>query len=424
MHFFSYKAGRFCAENVPVERIAEQVGTPLYIYSYNTFARHFQVFDGSFKDTPHITCYSCKANPNLSLLKTISALGGGVDIVSGGELYAALSVSIPPDKIVFSGVGKTEEEIAYAVRSRIAMINVESEDELIVAAQVGKRLRREVPVSIRVNPEIDAKTHPYITTGLKKNKFGLLWGDARRLYDSMAADRWLQPVGISSHIGSQITEIAPFLEAVQSLKRMTGELRQAGIALRYIDIGGGLGITYKNELPPQPGEYARAIAPALKGTDLTLILEPGRVIVGNSGIFVTRVLYVKKTGEKTFYIVDGAMNDLVRPALYDAYHEIVPVRETNAESTVADVVGPVCESGDFLAKGRKMAALEPGALIAVMSAGAYGYSMSSNYNLRKRVPEILVKDDNFYIVRKRERNADLLRGQSIPEFLETRKDNG
>lgn len=420
MHFFSYKEGQFCAENVPIERIVGQVGTPLYIYSYNTFARHFQVFDGAFKDVPHITCYSCKANPNLSLLKTIAVLGGGADIVSGGELYAALSAGIPAEKIVFSGVGKTEQEIAYAVKSRIAMINVESEDELMVAARVGQRLRRQAPVSIRVNPEIDAKTHPYITTGLKKNKFGLLWENARGLYDVMAANRWLEPVGISSHIGSQITEISPFTEAVQSLKRMADELKEAGIVLRHMDIGGGLGITYKNELPPHPEEYARAICPELKDAALTLILEPGRVIVGNSGIFVTRVLYVKKTGDKTFYIVDGAMNDLVRPALYDAYHEIVPARENGTQTVTADVVGPVCESGDFLARGREMPALRPGDLIAVMSAGAYGFSMSSNYNLRKKVPEVLVRDEDFFVVRKRERNADLLRGQSVPDFLESR----
>lgn len=420
MHFFSYKEGQFCAENVPMERIVERVGTPLYIYSYNTFTRHFKVFDSAFKDVPHITCYSCKANPNLSLLKTIAVSGGGVDIVSGGELYAALSASIPSEKIVFSGVGKTEEEITYAAKSRIAMINVESEDELNVAATVGKKLRRQIPVSIRVNPEIDAKTHPYITTGLKKNKFGLLWNDARRLYDFMAADRWLDPVGISSHIGSQITEISPFTEAVRSLKRMVNELKQAGIMLRYMDIGGGLGITYKNELPPHPEEYAGAVTSELKEGGLTIILEPGRVIVGNSGVFVTKVLYVKMTGEKIFYIVDGAMNDLVRPALYDAYHEIVPVRENKTQNVVADVVGPVCESGDFLAKGRELPALKPGDLVAVMSAGAYGFSMSSNYNLRKKVPEVLVKDDEFFVVRKRERNADLLRGQSIPDFLESR----
>lgn len=420
MHSFSYKNGHLCAENVPIESISRETGTPLYIYSYNTFASHFQVFDGAFGDTPHITCYSCKANPNQSLLRTVATLGGGVDIVSGGELYAALHASVPPDKIVFSGVGKTEEEIIYAVKSQIAMINVESEGELMAAARVGKRLRRQVPVSIRVNPEIDAKTHPYITTGLKKNKFGLLWNDARRLYDFMAADRWLNPIGISSHIGSQITEISPFLEAVQSLKRAVAELKEAGIPLRYMDIGGGLGITYQNELPPHPEEYARAIAPEMKDTNLTLILEPGRVIVGNSGIFVTRVLYVKKAGDKTFYIVDGAMNDLVRPAFYDAYHEIIPVREGSPEIVVADVVGPICESGDFLAKGREMAALKQGDLVAVMSAGAYGHSMSSNYNLRRRVPEVLVKDDKFFVVRKRERRADLLRGQSIPEFLESR----
>lgn len=418
MNHFTYREGSLYAEDVPVLRIAKDVGTPLYVYSHATMERHFLAFDRAFSQIPHMTCYSCKANTNIALLRLMASLGGGADIVSGGELAASLRASVPPEKIVYSGVGKTEEEIAFAVRSGIAMINMESAGELKLVSAVGRKLGKKVPVSIRVNPEIDAKTHPYITTGMRKNKFGVLWEEARSLYEEIRLDEYLAPVGISSHIGSQITEIPPFVEAIRSLKRMISELAASGIGLEYIDIGGGLGITYKDELPPAPESYARAIAGELRGTGLTLVLEPGRVIVGNGGIFVAKLLYVKETPEKTFYVVDGAMNDLVRPAFYGAYHEIRAVSAEGGPTRVVDVVGPICESGDFLAKDREVASLQPGELLAFMGAGAYGYAMSSNYNSRPRVAEVLVKGDEYFVVRQREKPEDLMRGEHIPEFLE------
>lgn len=417
MNYFTYKDGSLHAEDVPIETIAEAVGTPFYVYSHATLERHFLVFDRAFSRIPHITCYSCKANTNIALLKLMASLGGGADIVSGGELYAALQASVPPEKIVFSGVGKTEEEIVAAVQAGIAMINIESEGELHLIAKIGARLKKAVPVSIRVNPEIDAKTHPYITTGLKKNKFGVLWKEARRLYDEINKAGYLLPVGISSHIGSQIVEIPPFVDAIRSLKQMVAELAVSGIRLKYMDIGGGLGITYKNELPPHPEEYARAVEDELQGTGLTLVLEPGRVIVGNSGMLVTKLLYRKVSSDKTFFVVDGAMNDLVRPAFYGAYHHILPVRKQKEKPIKVDIVGPICESGDFLAKDRKVADVQQGSLLAVMGAGAYGFSMSSNYNSRPRVAEVLAKGNKFFVIRKRETYKDLLKGQRIPAFL-------
>jgi diaminopimelate decarboxylase len=418
MNYFKYQKGELYCENVPIKEIVGAIGTPLYIYSYRTFERHFRVFDNAFRKIPHLVCYSCKANANGSLLRTINKLGGGADIVSGGELYKALRAGIPHNKIVFSGVGKTEEELRAAIKADILMINIESKGELTMLKKLSKNMKRKVPVSIRVNPEIDPKTHPYITTGLKKNKFGVLWNDARRLYHEIAKEEYLVPAGMSSHIGSQILELTPFMEAVRSLKSMILELRGDGISLAMIDIGGGLGITYKDELPPLPGEYARVIEKELKNMGLTLVLEPGRVLVGNSGIFVTKVLYVKKVPEKTFYIVDGAMNDLVRPSLYNAYHEIKPVEEKKAGAIKADFVGPICESGDFFAKDREIARLFQGDLLAIFGAGAYGYSMSSNYNARRRAPEVLVKDREFFIVNKRETFGDLVKGESTPPFLE------
>ena len=340
MNYFTYQKGELYCENVPIKEIVGAVGTPLYVYSYRTFERHFQVFDKAFRKIPHLVCYSCKANANGSLLRTIHKLGGGADIVSGGELYKALRAGIPHNKIVFSGVGKTEEELRAAIKADILMINIESEGELAMLKKLSKNMKRKVPVSIRVNPEIDPKTHPYITTGLKKNKFGVLWNDARRLYHEIAKEEYLVPAGMSSHIGSQILELTPFMEAVRSLKSMILELRGDGISLAMMDIGGGLGITYKDELPPSPEEYAKVIEKELKGMGLTLILEPGRVLVGNSGIFVTKVLYVKKVPEKTFYVVDGAMNDLVRPSLYNAYHEIKPVEEKKDGRYQSRLCGP------------------------------------------------------------------------------------
>lgn len=418
MNFFEYKGDELYCEDVPVREIVKSTGTPLYIYSYRTLERHFLVFNDAFKRLSHLTCFSCKANSNLAILKVFARLGGGIDIVSGGELFRALKARVAPEKIVFSGVGKTEEEIRYAVKTGILMLNVESEGELEVVSRVARNLRKEVHLSVRVNPEVDPKTHPYITTGLKKNKFGVLWGDAHRLYREMRKEKYVEPIGVSSHIGSQILEVAPFVDAVRSLREMILLLRDEGMSIKYVDIGGGLGITYKDELPPQPGAYAAVVERELKDMDLTLILEPGRVLVGNSGIFVTRLLYVKKTPDKTFYIVDGAMNDLVRPSLYNAYHETMPVKKRVVEQVKVDLVGPVCESGDFFAKDRVIPSLSPGELVALCGAGAYGFSMSSNYNSRPRVPEVLVRGKDVFLIRKRETNRSLIQGESIPTFLE------
>lgn len=418
MDYFEYRNGELFCEDVPVKAVARKVGTPFYLYSYGTFERHFRVFDGAFADMPHLVCYSLKANSNGALVRTVAKLGGGADIVSGGELYRALEAGIPAERIVYSGVGKSAGELRYAIEAGIRMINIESEGEFLVLKKLSRKMKKKVPVSIRVNPEIDPKTHPYITTGLKKNKFGILWGEAARLYREIAAEDYLAPVGISSHIGSQILELGPFVEAVTSLKSMILELKGQGIAIEMLDIGGGLGISYKDELPPHPDEYARAVKENLGDTGITLIMEPGRVIVGNSGIFVARMLYVKRTAGKTFYIVDGAMNDLVRPSLYNAYHEILPVDENKGKTLVVDLVGPICESGDFFAKDRELADLKEGSLVAVKGAGAYGFAMSSNYNSRRRAAEVLVKGSEFYVVRKRETLKDLTRGESTPSFLE------
>ncbi len=418
MDYFEYRDGKLFCEDVPVKAIAKKVGTPFYLYSYATFARHFSVFDGAFSQMPHIVCYSLKANPNGALLKIIAKSSGGADIVSGGELFRALNAGIPADKIVYSGVGKSSEELRYAIESGIRMINIESEGEFKTLKKLSRKMKRKVPVSIRVNPEIDPKTHPYITTGLKKNKFGILWEDAARIYREMSSEEYLAPVGISSHIGSQILELDPFIEAVTSLKKMILELRGYGIGVEMLDIGGGLGITYKDELPPDPKDYAKVVNESLGNIGITLILEPGRVIVGNSGIFITKMLYVKQTAGKTFYIVDGAMNDLVRPSLYNAYHDIIPVEQKKRKTKVVDLVGPICESGDFLAKDRELAGLKEGELVAVKSTGAYGYAMSSNYNSRRRVAEVLVRGDQFFVVRKRETFKDLVRGEKTPSFLE------
>ena len=418
MDYFEYRNGELFCEDVPVSTIAKKVGTPFYLYSYGTFERHFLVFDGAFGNMPHLVCYSLKANPGGALVKCVAKFGGGADIVSGGELYRALRGGIPAGRIVFSGVGKSEEELRYAINAGILMINIESGGELALLKRLSRRMKKKVPVSIRVNPEIDPKTHPYITTGLKKNKFGVLWEEASRLYGEIAAEEYLMPVGISSHIGSQILEVEPFIDTVTSLRSMILELKGQGIQIGMLDIGGGLGITYKDEIPPHPGEYAKVVEERLQGMGIKLILEPGRVLVGNSGIFVTKMLYVKRVPGKTFYIVDGAMNDLVRPSLYNAYHEIVPVQEKQGNMEIVDLVGPVCESGDFFAKDREIAGLKEGELLAIKGAGAYGFSMSSNYNSRRRAAEVLVRAGEFFVVRKRETLKDLTRGESTPSFLE------
>lgn len=414
MHYFGYKSGELWCEEVPVKRIVEAVGTPVYIYSAKTIRRHFQVFRSSFKDVPHLICYSVKANSNIAILSLLRQLGSGADVVSGGELIRALKAGISPDKIVFSGVGKTVEEIEMALSVGILMFNVESLEELEVLGEIAKKLNKIAPFAIRMNPDVDPQTHPYISTGLKKNKFGIPEDQVIYAYKKALQNPFLKPVGLDAHIGSQITSISPFKDALYRLKKVWNELISLGLELKYLDLGGGLGIIYKDEEPPLPQEYAEAIIKEVKELEATLILEPGRVIVGNAGILVTKVLYLKENIEKKFVIVDAGMNDLIRPAFYQAYHKIVPVEEKFDQEVVVDVVGPICESSDFFARDRKLPKLKRGDLLAIMSAGAYGFVMSSNYNSRPRCPEVLVDGDKFYVIRRRETFEDILNLESIP----------
>lgn len=417
MHHFHYRRGELYCEQVPIRRIAAAIGTPAYIYSYATFTRHYDVFDQAFAGLPHLICFAMKANSNLAILRTIVERGGGVDIVTGGELFRALTACVPPERIVFSGVGKSDAEIEYALKNRILMFNVESAAELAAIEAVAGRLRQRAPIAIRVNPNIDPKTHPYISTGLKQSKFGVERREATRLYQKARRSRSLQVKGVSCHIGSQITELKPFVEAVTRMAAFTETLQKQGYPIECLDIGGGLGIPYKDETPPEPKAYGRALTEPLRKLKVTILLEPGRVIAGNAGIFVTRVLYQKAQGRKKFAVVDGAMNDLLRPALYGSYHEIWPVRKKTGRKTKVDVVGPICESGDFLAKDRPLPALRRGDLIVCLSAGAYGFTMASQYNSRPRAAEILVSGKEFYIVRQREEYKDLPKGEHVPHFL-------
>jgi len=417
MHFFEYKNYQLHCEGIPIEYIAEKVGTPFYLYSYHTLVRHFTVFDKAFNGIPHLVCYSAKANSNLALLRLFINLGGGVDVVSGGELYRAIQAGAHPKKIVFSGVGKRVDEIEYALKTGILMFNVESSQELQVIDEVAGRIGKKANIAIRVNPDIDPKTHPYISTGLKENKFGIDILRAPMAYRLASQLPNLKIVGIDCHIGSQLIEVEPIIEALRKLKQLVENLRKEEMEIQYLDLGGGLGITYEDEEPPHPMEYASNILEEIRGFGCTLILEPGRVIVGNAGILVSKVLYTKENEEKRFVIVDAGMNDLVRPSYYGSYHQILPVKEETREEIVADVVGPICESSDFLAKGRKILKVNPGELIAVMSAGAYGFSMSTNYNSRPRVAEVIVRDDQVFVIRQRENYEDLIRGEEIPDFL-------
>jgi len=413
MDYFHYVNEELWCENVSLAKIADEVGTPFYLYSCKTLNHHFKVFDDSFAGIPHIVCFAAKANSNTAILRIFSQLGGGVDIVSGGELYRALLAGVDPHKIVYSGVGKKTEEIDYALNSDILMFNVESAQELEVIDACAGRLHKKAGIALRVNPDVDAQTHPHISTGLKENKFGIDVESALKQYLRASRCENLEIKGISCHIGSQITKLSPFLDAFDEVKKLLRLLQAEDIIIKYIDLGGGLGIRYNQEEPPHPSDYAKALMAIKNELNCTFIFEPGRVIVGNAGIMVTRVLFTKENVEKNFIIVDAGMNDLVRPSLYNSYHEIRPVKQRNAEEAVADVVGPICESGDFIAKGRLLPRFERGELLAVMSAGAYGFTMSSNYNSRPRVAEVLVKDDRYFIIRKREDYADLVRGEEI-----------
>ncbi len=417
MHDFQYREDRLYCEDVAVASIAEAVGTPFYLYSRRTLENHFQAFDSAFSQTKHLVCFSVKANSNLAVLRIFTRLGGGVDVVSGGEIFRAMKAGCPPERIVYSGVGKRPDEIEYALEVSILMSNVESTQELLTINRIAEKVGRKAPVSLRVNPDVDPRTHPYISTGLKKNKFGINIQKSIDDYRLAQSLPHLKVVGVSCHIGSQLTDVGPFIEALQKVKELVARLRGEGISIQYIDMGGGLGITYFEEEPPHPRNYAQALLSELGGIDGTLILEPGRVIVGNAGILVTRVLYTKEGEEKNFVVVDAAMNDLIRPSLYGSYQHIQPVQKQPRPEIKVDVVGPICESGDFLAKDRKMAQAGSGDLLAVMSAGAYGFAMSSNYNSRPRVAEVLVDRDQFFIIREREDYDDLIKGEIIPDFL-------
>jgi len=418
MNHFTYRNQELCCEEVEVAKIAAEVGTPFYLYSHATLARHFQTFDAAFAALPHLCCFAVKSCSNLAILRLFAQLGGGADIVSGGELFRALTAGVPPERIVYSGVGKTREELAYALQADILQFNVESEQELEALQEVAAAAGVKARVSFRVNPDVDPQTHAYISTGLAKNKFGIPIDQAVAVYLRARAMPNIQIQGVSCHIGSQLTQVSPFIESLQKLKGFIGRLKEAGISISHLDLGGGLGIQYKEEEPPHPEEYARAIQAELGGLDCILILEPGRVIVGNAGALITRVHYTKQGPTKKFVIVDAGMNDLARPSLYGAYHAIRPVHESGRGGEVADVVGPICETGDFLSRDQEVPVSVPGELLAVMSAGAYGFSMSSNYNSRPRVAEVLVAGDGYHVIRRRESYDDLIRGEEIPTFLQ------
>ncbi len=414
MHHFVYRRRRLHAEKVPLSRIARDHGTPTYVYSRATLERHFEVMDRALEGQRHLVCYSVKACSNLAVLDVLRRLGAGFDVVSAGEIHRVLRAGGAASKIVFSGVGKRDDELELGLRLGIKVFNVESEGELERLARVARREGRTAPLSLRVNPDVDPKTHPYVATGLRSHKFGVPLEEARRLYRRARRLRGLSVRGIDSHIGSQLTELAPFVDALKEVRALVLDLRAEGHPVDHIDLGGGLGITYDAEEPPHPREWGRAVREVLADLpDVEVLVEPGRVIAGNAGVLLTRVLYVKSQGDRRFVIVDAGMNDLARPALYGAHHAILPVREPAADAPreVVDVVGPICESGDFLARGRSLPPLRPGDLLAVMSAGAYGFTMSSNYNSRPRAAEVLVDGGEVLLCRRREGLEDLVRGE-------------
>ncbi len=412
MHHFHYRDGVLHAEDVNLSSLADDVGTPFYVYSNATLERHYQVMDKAFEGTEHLICYAMKANSNQAVVKTMAALGAGMDVVSEGELRRAIQAGVAARKIVFSGVGKTAREMAFALKEGIACFNVESEPELELLSAVANRVGQRATVSIRVNPDVDARTHAKITTGKADNKFGISWVKAREVYANAAKLPGIDVAGIDMHIGSQITELAPFEKAYTLMGELTKELLNDGHNIRHLDLGGGLGIPYRgdNDVPPHPDEYGAMVKRVLGPLGLKFVLEPGRMFVGNAGILVTRVIYVKDTEAKVFVIQDGAMNDLIRPTLYDAHHDIWPVDETRkaADMVVADVVGGVCETGDYFAKDRRMPRPEQGDLLAIMTAGAYGAVQAGTYNTRPLVPEVLVKGESYAVVRPRQSYEDLI----------------
>lgn len=414
MDFFQYKNNQLMAENLPVKQLAEQFGTPLYIYSKATLERHWHAFDNAFGEHPHLVCFAVKSNPNIAILNVMAKLGSGFDIVSQGELERVLAAGGDAAKVVFSGVAKSHQEIARALEVNIRCFNVESEAELLRINQIAGEMGKIAPISLRVNPDVDAHTHPYISTGLKENKFGVSVEQAREVYKVAATLPNIKIVGMDCHIGSQLTELQPFLDAVDRLIVLMEQLKQDGIHLKHLDLGGGLGVTYTDEAPPHPTEYAKALWEKLSAfSELEIIVEPGRAITANAGILVTKVEYLKSNESRNFAIVDAGMNDMIRPALYQAYMNILEIDRTLArEEKIYDVVGPICETSDFLGKQRKLAIAE-GDYLAQRSAGAYGASMSSNYNSRPRTAEVMVDGDKAYLIRRREALNELWQLESL-----------
>lgn len=412
MDYFNYQNGRLFAEEVAVAKIAAQYGTPCYIYSRATLEQHWHAFDQALGNRPHMICYSVKANSNLAILNLFARLGSGFDIVSVGELERVIAAGGDPTKVIFSGVGKRADEMRRALEVDIHCFNVESAAELETLNQVAAEMGRQAAVSLRVNPDVDARTHPYISTGLKENKFGIAIDDALAIYARANALANIDVQGVDCHIGSQLTETAPFLDALDRVLELIDQLTAQGIGIQHLDLGGGLGIQYKDETPPQPDEYVRALNERLGDRQLKILLEPGRAIAGNAGLLVTRVEYLKHNADKNFAIVDAAMNDLIRPTLYSAWQAIIPVEQRNGDTQIYDIVGPICETGDFLGKDRELN-IEQGDLLAVRSSGAYGFTMSSNYNTRPRAAEIMVDGDKVYVVRDREQVQELFTGEHV-----------
>lgn len=412
MSFFPNRNGELHAEEVALSRIAAEFGTPCFVYSRAALTDAFQRYDRAFGQRPHLICYAAKANSNLAILNLLARLGSGFDIVSIGELERVIAAGGDPDRIVFSGVGKSAEEMRRALAAGIRCFNVESESELQRLDKIAGEAGKKAPVSLRVNPDVDAKTHPYISTGLKENKFGVAFEEALRIYRGARQLRNLNVVGIDCHIGSQLTEVAPFIDAFRKVLGLVDALAAEGITVSHLDLGGGLGIRYRDEVPPPPDQYVSALFDVIGNRKQEILLEPGRSIVGNAGLLLTRVEYIKHGEARNFAIVDAAMNDLMRPALYDAWHEVVPVRPGTGAARRYEVVGPVCESGDFLAHDRDLA-LRESDLLAIMSAGAYGMAMSSNYNSRPRAAEVMVDGDRVHLIRERERTKDLYAGERL-----------
>ncbi len=417
MNHFQYKNNELYAEDVAIKEIVAKVGSPVYIYSNATLERHYKAFDDAFSEMPHTICYSVKANSTQSVLRTFINLGGGVDIVSGGELYRALQAGVNPQKVVYSGVGKKDDEIEYALNSDILMFNVESEQELTRISEIASRMGKKAGIAIRVNPDVDPGTHPYITTGLKNAKFGITIDRAIAEYNRAKDLPGIELLGIDCHIGSQLTKVTPFVDSIKKLRTVIETLRGMGIDLKYFDLGGGLGIQYNDEEPPLPSDYGKEIVAVTKDLGMHLIFEPGRNLVGNAGILTAKCLYTKSRDDKNFIMVDAGMNDLARPALYGSFHGVLPVVKSQDGMIVADIVGPICESGDFLVKDREVPMFVRDDLMAFTSAGAYGFAMSSSYNSRPRVAEVMVKGDRFEVIRERETVEELIKGEKIASFL-------